>query len=152
MISLANLPVIPGHQPGKKTLVVFFETDCPTCQLALPYLNALAAGSTPVIGISQDSEKATNEFIRQMGIHYPVRLDQGLALSRAYDPQSVPTFFLLDESGTATKTLVGFDKTGLNELAASLGHAPIATEHDGAPAWKPGCSSRHLEPAVVVDE
>jgi peroxiredoxin len=152
MASTANLPAITGRQPGKKTLVVFFETDCPTCQLALPYLNALASDSTPVIGISQDGEKATNEFVRQMGIQYPVHLDHGLTLSRAYDPQSVPTFFLLDESGVVNKTLVGFDKAGLNELAAAFGHAPIAPAHDGAPAWKPGCSSRHLEPNIAADE
>jgi thiol-disulfide isomerase/thioredoxin len=152
MTATANLPAVPGCQPGKKALVVFFETDCPTCQLALPYLNALAADPTPVIGISQDGERATNEFVRQMGIQYAVHLDQGLVLSRAYDPQSVPTFFLLDESGAVTKTLVGFDKAGLNELAATLGHSPIAPAHDGAPAWKPGCSSRHLEPNIAADE
>jgi redoxin len=140
-----NLPAIPGHKPGQKALVVFFETDCPTCQLALPYLNALGGDSAAVIGLSQDPEKPTSEFVRQMGIRYPVHLDQGLTLSRAYDPQSVPTFFLLDESGHVSKTLVGFDKAGLNDLAGALGHAPIAPLHDGAPAWKPGCSSRHLE-------
>jgi hypothetical protein len=139
-------PSIPGYQPGKKALLVFFETDCPTCQLALPYLNVLAANSVQVIGISQDGDKPTSQFIRQMGISFGVHMDQGLALSRAYDPQSVPTLFLLDEAGGVQKTLVGFDKAGLNDLAASLGHPPIAPDKDGAPAWKPGCSSRHLEP------
>lgn len=152
MSSRATLPEIPGLQPGRKALVVFFETDCPTCQLALPYLNALAGDATQVVGISQDSEKATAEFIRLLMIRYPVQIDPGLALSRAYDPQSVPTFLVLNESGAIIKTLVGFDKTGLNDLAAALGHTPIAPAHDGAPAWKPGCSSRHLEPAVEADE
>src|SRR5260370_28845621 len=146
MQQLQSLPAIPGHQPGKKALVVFFETDCPTCQLALPYLNSLAVDSVQVIGISQDGDKPTREFIRQLDLHYPVHIDQGLTLSRAYEPQSVPTMFLLDESGQVEKTLVGFDKTGFNELAGALGHAPIAPANDGAPAWKPGCSSRHLEP------
>lgn len=141
-------PQIPGYQPGKKALLVFFETDCPTCQLALPYFNALARGGLQVIGVSQDDEKTTREFVRQMGIEYPVHLDAGLALSRAYDPQSVPTAYLLDEAGQAQTTLVGFDKKALNDLATRLGHATIAPAHDGAPAWKPGCSSRHLEPEV----
>jgi hypothetical protein len=140
---------IPGLLPGKKALLAFFETDCPTCQLALPYLNGLAADSVQVIGISQDAEKLTDEFVRQMGISFGVRLDPGLVFSRAYDPQSVPTMFLLDEAGGIQKTLVGFDKAGLNDLAAALGHPPIAPENDGAPSWKPGCSSRHLEPAAL---
>ncbi len=140
-----NAPAIPGLRPGKKALLVFFETDCPTCQLALPYLNALK-DSIQVIGLSQDDERSTREFVTQLRISYPVELDSGLKISRAYDPQNVPTFFLLDENGQLQQTLVGFDKQGLNGLAAALGHAPIAPFDDGAPAWKPGCSSRHLEP------
>src|SRR6516225_8781070 len=85
-MSLAKeAPAVPGQQPGKKALLVFFETDCPTCQLALPYLNALAGSGAQVIGLSQDDEPRTHEFVRQMAIAYPVVLDHGLELSRAYD-------------------------------------------------------------------
>jgi peroxiredoxin len=140
-----NAPAIPGLQPGKKALLVFFETDCPTCQLALPYLNALKRDSIQVIGLSQDDERSTREFVSQLKIAYPVELDSGLKISRAYDPQNVPTFYLLDENGQVKETLVGFDKKGLNDLAAAVGQPPIAPSDDGAPAWKPGCSSRHLE-------
>jgi thiol-disulfide isomerase/thioredoxin len=146
MQQTAIAPAVPGYKPGKKALLVFFETDCPTCQLALPYFNALANDSIQVIAISQDDEVRTDEFVRQMGIGYPVAQDRGLKLSQAYDPQSVPTTFLLDDQGRVMKSLAGFDKAGLNELAAALGHAPIAADDDGAPAWKPGCGSRHLEP------
>ncbi len=146
MPQVQNAPAIPGLQPGKKAVVVFFETDCPTCQLALPYLNALKHDSIQVIGLSQDDERATREFVNQLKISYPVELDLGLKISRAYDPHNVPTFYLFDESGQVQHTLVGFDKQGLNRLAAALGHPPIAPADDGAPAWKPGCSSRHLEP------
>ena len=140
-----NACAIPGLRSGKKAVVVFFETDCPTCQLALPYLNALR-DSIQVIGLSQDDERATREFVSQLKISYPVELDSGLKISRAYDPHNVPTFYLLDENGQVEKTLVGFDKQGLNDLAAAVGQPPIAPADDGAPAWKPGCSSRHLEP------
>jgi peroxiredoxin len=143
-----NAPAIPGLQPGKRALLVFFETDCPTCQLALPYLNALSGDSVQVIGISQDDDAATNEFVRQLKIGYRVELDRGLKISRAYDPQSVPTMVLLDENGQIVRTLAGFDKQGLNELAVAVGHAPIVPMDDGAPTWKPGCSSRHLEPVT----
>jgi peroxiredoxin len=146
MLQAQNAPAIPGLQPGKKALLVFFETDCPTCQLALPYLNALKRDSIQVIGLSQDDERATKEFVGQLKISYPVELDSGLKISRAYDPQNVPTFYLLDESGQVQQTLVGFDKKGLNDLATAVGQPPIAPSDDGAPAWKPGCSSRHLEP------
>jgi peroxiredoxin len=147
-----NASAIPGLQSGKKAVVVIFETDCPTCQLALPYLNALKQDSIQVIGLSQDDERSTREFAGQLKIAYPVELDTGLKISQAYDPHNVPTFYLLDESGQVQRTLVGFDKEGLNELAAALGHPPIAPADDGAPNWKPGCSSRHLEPQLQDTE
>jgi hypothetical protein len=73
-------------------------------------------------------------------------VDQGLKLTRAYDPQSVPAMYLLDKDGKVQSSLVGLDKAGLNALAAGLGQPPIAPPDDGTPAWKPGCGSRHLEP------
>lgn len=130
---------------GEPALLVFFETDCPTCQLTLPYLNALKGDSVRLLGISQDSESTTREFVREMQIAFPVEIDRELKISRAYDPQSVPTIFLLDKTGRVQRAVVGFDKASLNELAAAVGHSPIASEHDGAPPWKPGCGSRHLE-------
>lgn len=143
-----DLQSLAAYRPGTSAVLAFFETDCPTCQLALPYLNALAKDSVQVIAISQDDEASTKTFVQQMGIGYPVELDRGLKLSRAFDPQSVPALYLLDENGSVVRSLTGFDKAGLNDIAQSLGHAPIAPQNDGAPAWKPGCGSRHLEPAT----
>jgi peroxiredoxin len=75
MPQVQNAPPIMGLQSGKKAVVVFFETDCPTCQLALPYLNSLKQDSVQVIGISQDDERSTREFVSQLKISYPVELD-----------------------------------------------------------------------------
>ncbi|HEX2331458.1 MAG TPA: TlpA disulfide reductase family protein [Candidatus Angelobacter sp.] len=146
-----ELRTLASYRPGTKALLVIFETDCPTCQLALPYLNALAKAGVQVIGVSQDSAQPTTQFVEQMGITYPVELDAGFTLSRHYQPQSVPTLYLLDETGEVSRTLVGFDKAGLNDIAAALGHSVIAPANDGAPAWKPGCGSRHLEPHAGED-
>jgi peroxiredoxin len=107
-------PPIPGLGRDRLALVVFFETDCPTCQLTLPYLNALSGDSIHVLGISQDSESTTREFVRQMKIAFPVETDRDLKISHAYDPQSVPTIFLLGQAGQVLRTLVGFDKAALN--------------------------------------
>ena len=144
-------PDVPWLTPNKPAVLVFFETDCPTCQLALPYLNALNGHSIQVLGISQDTEPATREFVRQLQIAFPVKIDDGLKLSRVYDLQSVPTIFLVDEGGRILHSIVGFDKAAFNELATTVGHAPIAPEHDGAPPWKPGCGSRHLEPETEAE-
>src|SRR5258708_28848578 len=108
-----NAPALPSYQPGKKALLVFFETDCPTCQLTLPYFNTLAKDSVQVIAISQDNETRTREFARQMQINYRIEIDQELRLSRAYDTQTVPDLFLLVASGGVAKTLVRFGNAAL---------------------------------------
>jgi peroxiredoxin len=139
---------------GRPALLVFFETDCPTCQLTIPYLNKLARAlgdKASVVGISQDGETPTRELIERLPIEFPVVLDRGLNVSRQYDPQAVPTLFLID-AGKIARTSVAFDKAELNAIAAEMcrtaGIEPLmlAGEHDGAPATKPGCTSRHLEP------
>lgn len=143
-------PPVSGYQPGEPLLLVFFEADCPTCQITLPYLNSLK-DSVRTLGISQDDEPATHEFVARMGIRFPVRVDKELGLSRSYDPQTVPSMFLVDKAGRVQRAIVGFDKASLNELASALGQPAIAHEHDGLPAWKPGCSSRHLQPETQTN-
>jgi peroxiredoxin len=137
------------------TLLIFFETDCPTCLLTLPYLNRLAEAigqsQAAIIGISQDPESSTLDLIKQMSITFPVVVDHDLSISKLFDPQSVPTLFLLDQGGQVLRSEVGFDKAALNSIAAIMSRSAgdevvtIAPEYDGAPAWKPGCVSRHLE-------
>src|SRR5579862_5829029 len=132
--------------PGRSHLLVFLETDCPTCRLAVPYLNRLAQQNARVTGISQDSGTLTNEFIEQASVAFPIRVDEDLTISRAYDPIAVPAFVLIGADGLVKRAQVGFDKDEMNAIAAEIGRSPIADPHDGAPQRKPGCTSRHLEP------
>src|SRR5262249_43862686 len=80
---------------GKRTLLIFFETDCPTCRLTIPYLNHLArdlkSGAVNIIGISQDGGRPTRDLVEQMEMNFPVLLDGNLEISRLYDPVAVPT-------------------------------------------------------------
>jgi len=131
-------------------LVAILQTDCPTCRLITPYLNALA-GSIPVTAISQDDESLTLEFVRQMEVSFPVQRDPGFELSKKFGVLTVPTLYVLDEQDGIARQEPGFDKTALNEIAALFGYAPIAGAFDGAPAFKPGCTSRHLEVQTNVD-
>jgi peroxiredoxin len=156
-----SLPRLDGstleRKAGEPTLLLFFETDCPTCQLTLPYLmrlaEALGNDSERIVAISQDGESATRQLIQQAQLRFPVALDTELAISQQYNPISVPALYLVNRDGRLAYTLVGFDKEGLNTAAAlmcqELGASPvtIAPPHDGAPDRKPGCASRHLERA-----
>ena len=71
-------------------------------------------------------------------------------------PASVPALFLVGEGGRIELSEVGFHKGDLNSAAekmlSSLGLPvrTVADPDDGAPAMKPGCTSRHLEPVMAV--
>lgn len=126
-------------------LLAILQTDCPTCRLITPYLNRLAGEAAPVTGISQDSERATSDFIRQMEVRFPIERDPGLEVSKRLQVVTVPTVYVLDEGGRIIRKEPGFDKQALNEIAGLFGLPPVASDHDGAPRSKPGCTSRHLE-------
>ena len=152
-----SLPAIDGAEyelSNQPTLLVFFETDCPTCLLTFPYLNKLAArlGDGVILGISQDDEAVTKAFAQQLQINFPILLDHDLKVSAQYDPVAVPTLFLLDRARQIVQTQIAFDKAELNAITATLCEAMrqesfvLAEPFDGNPATKPGCTSRHLEP------
>jgi peroxiredoxin len=151
----------PDTKSSRLTLLVFFETDCPTCRLTFPYLNRLAENlmeAGQIIAISQDGETATREFVEQLEVKFPVVIDRDLNVSRQYDPLAVPTLFLLGGDGKIIRTQIAFDKNDLNTIAAMMfeagGRQPmiIAEAYDGAPQTKPGCASRHLEPQTAGDQ
>jgi peroxiredoxin len=142
---------------GLPTLLIFFETDCPTCHLTLPYLDRLyemlGEGTVGILGISQDDEARTRQLIRQLPIKFPVVLDKELQVTRVYDPMAVPTLFLINGDGEILYTQIAFDKNDLNNITAKLCQACnrepflLAEQFDGNPETKPGCTSRHLEAA-----
>ena len=139
-------------------LLVFFETDCPTCRLMLPYLNRLAGAlgedNQGVVGISQDSLEETCQLVDQLSIGFPVLIDRTLNVSTLFDPDAVPALFIVQASGDISDSEIGFDKDRLNAMALFLTRAfgqqdiMIADPHDGAPLRQPGCSSRHHESQV----
>ncbi len=147
---------LPNETAERPVVLFFFETDCPSCRLSVPYLKRLADwldDSAAVVGISQDPADVTREIVSRLGIDFPVLLDADLSVSRLYDPLAVPTLFLLDCDGRIVRHHTGFEKASLNALAGALATllgkqaVTITDPYDGAPESKPGCVSRHREEA-----
>jgi hypothetical protein len=127
----------------------------------MPYLKrlaeALGSERDRVVTISQDGETETGRLVDTYEIASPVLLDENLDVSRAYDPPSVPALFLIDGAAKVVRSSVGFEKAEVNAVAEAMLEAlglpvrVIADPDDGAPAMKPGCSSRHLEHGPDID-
>lgn len=130
-------------------LAVFWKPSCGTCHLIFPYLQRLTeaypSDGWQLLALSQDSAEASAEFARQYGLTFPVLIEgEGWPVSRRYDPEATPTFFLIGQDGSIEMSSVGLSKEELNQvsgrLAERLGQAPrvIAEEDDGNPPFKPG--------------
>jgi peroxiredoxin len=144
---IENKRYVLEQSGARLTLAVFFKTTCPTCVLAFPYVEklhrAFRDAGLAVWGISQDARDVSSSFASQHGSTFPILIDADWRVSRKYDPEFVPTLFLID-SGRIIESLAAFDKAGLNRLsqtiAARLGApaARIAADDDGNPPFKPG--------------
>ena len=130
-------------------LAVFWKPTCGTCHLAFPYLQRLVEAYPDrgwrLLAVSQDGDGPSGEFAEEHGLTFPVLIEgDGWPVSKQYDPEATPTFFLIGRDGVIEMTSVGFDKADLNQvarrLAEHLGETPrlIAEDNDGNPSYKPG--------------
>lgn len=133
---------------ARLTLAAFFKTTCPVCALIFPYVEkifqAYKDAGLVAWGVSQHDHDASKNFASKYGCTFPILIDAGWRASHQYDPEVVPTLFLIDANNQIIERVVSFDKAGLNRLssaiAARLGvrASVIATDDDGNPPFRPG--------------
>ena len=109
--------------------------------MAFPYFQKLhqtfGDAGLAVWGISQDAHDSSKQFAQQQGATFPILVDEDLCVSEDYQPEFVPTLFLIDASGKIVDRVVAFDKVGLNRVASvvvqGLGTplVVIAPDNDG---------------------
>ena len=131
-------------------VLAFFKVSCPVCQYTFPFLERLHQryGKTATfLGISQDDAKATKKFADQYGVTFPTPLDESAKnypASNAYGLTNVPTVFLIEPDNSIKVVCNGFDRKGLEEIAAFLAErqqsAPAALfrPEEQIPDHKPG--------------
>jgi cytochrome c biogenesis protein CcmG, thiol:disulfide interchange protein DsbE len=132
-------------------VAAFFKVNCPTCQLAFPYLERIfkaysRAGAFTMVGISQNQASDTEAFNREFGITFPVVLDESgrYPVSNAYGLTNVPSVFLISPEGEIESSTVGWSKAdmeGLNrELAkiSNLAPAQLFPTGQKVSEFKPG--------------
>jgi peroxiredoxin len=130
------------------TLAIFFKTSCPTCQLAWRYYERLhrayQANGLHLWGISQHNREKTQKYAAKYGATFPHLIDDNLKVSREYDPEFVPTGFLIDADGKIVETFTSWNRARLNQLseqiASRLNVSPqeMIQPEENVVAFKPG--------------
>jgi thiol-disulfide isomerase/thioredoxin len=99
----------PEALKGNVVLVDFWTYDCINCRRALPYVKDWAQryekDGLVVIGVHTpeyaDEHVSANVMgqVRQLGITYPVAIDNNYAIWRSFDNQYWPAHYLIDAKG-----------------------------------------------------
>ena len=112
-----TLPSLDGEDitlsklKGHVILIDFWATWCPPCRKSIPVFIALynkyhEKGFT-VLGISREDKSVLEKFRDEIGIPYPLLIDNK-GVSKRYQVQAIPTIMILDKTGKVRKTQVGF--------------------------------------------
>lgn len=106
---LNSPPLTPESLRGKVVLVDFWTYDCINCQHTLPYVKAwaqrYAKDGLVVIGVHTPEypfERVianVRQQVRQLGITYPVAIDNDYAIWRSFGNQYWPAHYLIDATG-----------------------------------------------------
>ncbi len=133
---------------ARLTLAAFFKTTCPVCALAWLYIEKIYQtykdAGLDVWGVSQHERDASEKFASKYGSTFPILIDADWRVSKQYDPEVVPTLFLIDADNKIVERVVSFDKAGLNRISDTIaarlgvGASIIARDDDGNPPFRPG--------------
>jgi peroxiredoxin len=109
---------------GQLTLAIFFKTTCPTCQYAWPFYERLYSAyrdaGLEVWGISQHDKERTRQYAIDFGATFPHLVDQDWKVSRQYDPEFVPTGFLIDKDKRIVDSFVSWNSADLSRLSRAI--------------------------------
>jgi peroxiredoxin len=131
--------VVADPWSSGRTVLAFFKVTCPVCHMVAPKVAALSDAGVDVVAVGEDPPAKLVAYARDKGQRvrtlseappYPV--------SSAYGLQSVPTLFLVNDSGTVEDVVAGWDREGWNRLAAAAGAPPVSEDGDGLPVYRPG--------------
>ena len=101
-----------GQHAGKVVVVDFWATWCAPCKESFPAYQRLAqkfGSKLTVIGVSVDEDPAgIAKFAKETGATFPLCWDDGQITSKSYQPPTMPTSFVVDQTGIVRFVHSGF--------------------------------------------
>lgn len=110
---------------NKAVLLNFWATWCPPCQEEIPGLISLQSkhkdkGFTVLgVDVGESAQKVSN-FMKKVGINYPVLLDKDMKVSEAYRVVGIPTSFLIDSNGKILGVYHSYSESLIRDVEKAL--------------------------------
>jgi peroxiredoxin len=113
-----------SEHAGQVVVVDFWATWCAPCKESFPAYQRLSkkfGAKLAVIGISVDEDpSAIRSFARETGATFPVVWDDGQTVSKSYRPPTMPTSFIVDQSGIVRFVHSGFHASDEHRIGAEI--------------------------------
>ena len=111
---------------GKVVLVNLWATWCPPCRKEMPDLDALAKEYGPkglvVLGITNEDAAVARKYLAEHPYGYPILLDDGGKVTKAYDVTGIPKSFIYNREGKIAAESIDMRTLGqFRELLAQAG-------------------------------
>jgi len=119
-----KMKITLGSYAGKVVIVDFWATWCAPCRDSFPAYERISqkyAGKVAVVGISVDEDPAgIPRFARETGAKFPLAWDDGQVVSKTYQPPTMPTSYVVDQSGIVRFVHSGFHSGEEQEIESEL--------------------------------
>jgi peroxiredoxin len=126
LLDLRNNRVALSSWHGKVVVLNFWYVACAPCQYEMPALqqvyDALYSKGLVVVGVNtSDDAVSITQFVKALGITYPIVRDIGQRTTIEYRVADTPTSFFIDRHGVIRYKVIGpLDKATLNQETAAL--------------------------------
>lgn len=138
-------PLTPQALRGKVVMVDFWTYSCINCLRTLPYLRAwqerykdqgftIVGVHTPEFAFEKQ-ESNVSRAVRELGIRYPVAIDNDYAIWRAFNNEYWPAHYFIDAQGRVRGHHFGeggYDESErlIRELLTEAGHSDLPAPTD----------------------
>ena len=139
---------------ARPSLICFVKEDCQTCNLVAPILEAFHGRFSDKADIWLLGQTADGNptFRDRHGLTVPILDESACETSFAWDFEAVPALYWFDAAGAARPLVEGFVKSEWQtleaDMRAALNAPPADVTWESFPDWRPGCGSKHLDPAI----
>ncbi len=140
---------------GRHALIAFVKEDCPTCNVAMPVIDALfkAYGDTVDFFVAGQTIEGNEKLAEVHNLAGPILDDSALKVAFEYDIDTVPTLYWANSKGEMIGEVIGFVRDEWQALDAEIskvtGSAPAVVDWPSLPEWRPGCGSLSVDPVIA---
>ncbi|WP_071395055.1 peroxiredoxin family protein [Bacillus tuaregi] len=100
--NLAGETVKLSDFEGKKVILNFWATWCPPCKEEMPDMETFykqAGDEVVILAVNIDPQYNVNKFVTDMGVTFPILLDEDDEVNSMYQVLSIPTTYFIDKDG-----------------------------------------------------